>query len=192
MASLLEQIGNDISKVFSPSLPGDLGTFDEHLDFIIPKVAPYGEDLSETNFWVDKRWREVRDDEAFHEVFLHIFNTGGEYMMVVDGNIFKGTWKQLSGSNSMIMEISGRSELFELRYLNNDFLILSKHGDQARKGQRRYFMLVRDGVARGKHGDIDWHNAMEAMFNVWRENSLSLWAWFIFILIIGLMVFWLR
>ena len=192
MASLLEQIGNDISKVLSPSLPSDLGTFDDHLDFIIPKVAAYGEDLHETSFWLSKRWREVRDDEAFHEVFLHIFNPGGEYLMVVDGNIFKGSWKQLNDSNSLIIEISGRSELFELRYLNNDFLILSKHGDQARKGLRRYFMLIREGVASGPHGDLDWRNAMESMFNVWRENSLSLWAWFIFILIIALMVFWLR
>ncbi len=189
MASLLEQIGNDISKVFSPSLPPNLGTFDEHLDFIIPKVAPYGEDLRETGFWLSKRWREVRDDEAFHEVFLHIFNPGGEYMMVVDGNIFKGAWKQLHDSNSLIIEISGRSELFELRYLNNDFLILSKHGDQARKGLRRYFMMAREGAVRG---DMDWRNMMEGMFNIWRENSLSLWAWFIFILIIGIMVFWLR
>ena len=110
-------------------------------------------------------------------------------MMVVDGNIFKGGWKQLNDSNSLIIEISGRSELFELRYLNNDVLILSKHGDQARKGLRRYFMLVREGSVRG---EIDWRNIMEGMFNIWRENSLSLWAWFIFILIIGIMVFWLR
>jgi hypothetical protein len=192
MASFLEEIGSDISKVFSPSLPANLGTFDEHLDFIIPKVMAYGEDLSETNFWLAKRWREVRDDEAFHEVFLHIFNPGGEYLMVVDGNIFKGAWKQLNDTNSLIIEISGRSELFELRYLNNDFFIIGKHGDQARKGARRYFMMVREGVARGPHGDLDWRNAMEAMFNVWRENSLSLWSWFIFIVIIGVMVFLLR
>jgi hypothetical protein len=72
---------NDISRAFSPELPRDLGTLDQHLDFILPKVIPYGEDLREEKFWLGKRWKEVRDDEGFHEAILHIFNAGGEYLL---------------------------------------------------------------------------------------------------------------
>ena len=192
MASLLDQISNDISRVFSPPLPKELGSFDDHLDFILPKVMPYGEDLREEHFWLSKRWQEVREDEGFHEALLHIFNPGGEYMLSVDGNIIKGGWRRLAQDNSLIIDMGGRTELFDVIYLNGDFLIMSKHGDQARKGQRKYFMLVREGAIRSRDGMPDWRNMMEALFNVWRENSLSLWAWFIFIVIIGILVVKLR
>jgi hypothetical protein len=192
MASALDQIGYDISRIFSPPLPKDLGSFDDHLDYILPKIIPYGEDLREGVFWLSMRWQEIREDEGFHEALLHIFNPGGEYLLVVDGNIIKGSWRQLNDNNSMIIELGGKSELFDLRYLNSNFMVLSKHGDQARKGQRKYFLLAREGAVKGAHGTLDWRNVMESMYNVWRENSLSLWAWFIFILIIGAMIFWLR
>jgi len=192
MASPLDQISNEISRVFSPPLPKELGSFDDHLDFILPKVMPYGEDLREEQFWLSKRWQEVREDEGFHEALLHIFNPGGEYMLSVDGNIVKGGWRRLYEDNSLIIEMGGRTELFDVIYLNGDFLIMSKHGDQARKGQRKYFMLVRENAIRSAHGMPDWRNMMEALFNVWRENSLSLWAWFIFIVIIGILVVKLR
>lgn len=192
MASLLQQIGNDISRVLSPSLPDDLGSFEDHLDFILPKIIPYGEDLSEPAFWLAKRWQEVRPDEGFQEALLHIFNEDGEYLLSIDGNIIRGGWRQLNDNNSIILEMGGRSELFDLRFLNQDFLVLSKNGDQGRKGQRRYFLLVRTGVARGPGGELDWRQVMEAMYNVWRENSLSLWSWFFFILVIAAMLLWLR
>ena len=117
-----------------------MGNIDEHLDFIVPKVIPFGEDLAEDKFWVGKRWVEVRDDEGFHESILHLFNEGGEYMLSLDGNIVRGTWKKLGQYNTLILELSGRSELFDLRFLSADFMVLTKHGDQARKGLRTLFL----------------------------------------------------
>ena len=131
-------IFGEISKVFSPDLPKDLGDMDAHLDFILPKIVPYGEDLREEKFWWTKRWKEVREEEGFHEAILHIFSEGGEYMLSIDGNLVKGNWRQLGDYNSLVVEINGKSELFDVRFLNAEFMILSKHGDQARKGQRRY------------------------------------------------------
>ena len=176
---------NDISRAFSPDLPRGLGNLDQHLDFILPKVQPFGEDLSEEHFWLGRRWKEVRDDEGFHEAILHIFNPGGEYLLSLDGNLIKGVWRKLGAYNTLIIEIAGRSELFDLRFLNTDYLILTKHGDQGRKGQRKYFCLIHEPVARG----YDWRNVMEKLFNVWRENSLSIWAWIFFIGILGLIVY---
>ncbi|MBL7776631.1 MAG: hypothetical protein JNK89_11555 [Saprospiraceae bacterium] len=182
---------NDISRAFSPELPRDLGTMDQHLDFIVPKIIPYGEDLGEEEFWLDKRWKEVRDDEGFHEAILHIFSRGGEYLLSLDGNLIKGTWRRLGAENSLIIEVAGRSELFDLRFMNNDFIVLTKHGDQARKGQRKYFCLIHERASRGSRGqELDWRNVMEKLFNVWRDNSLGIWAWLFFIGLIGMIV-WL-
>ena len=162
-------------------MPKELGDLDSHLNFILPKVIPYGEDLRETHFWLDKRWKEVRDEEGFHEAILHIFGQNGEYLLSLDGNLMKGSWRQLGGENALIIEMGGRSELFDLRFLNGQFLVLTKHGDQARKGLRRYFLLVHEPATRGYGGDLDYRNIMEKMFNIWRENSLSIWAWIFFL-----------
>ncbi|MEO6038282.1 MAG: hypothetical protein ABIQ93_07715 [Saprospiraceae bacterium] len=184
------QIGSDISRALSPELPPGLGTMDGYLDFIIPQVKPYGEDLREGEYWLSKRWKEIRDEETFHEAVLHIFNPGGEYLLAVDGNVLKGSWRQVGEINSLLLEIGGRTELFDLRFLNAEFLILTKHGDQGRKNQRCYFCLVQEHVARGAMGEADWRNIMEKLYNVWRENSLSIWAWLVFVLLLGLFIYW--
>src|SRR5690349_11196175 len=112
------QIARDISRALSPELPRDLGTMDEHLDFILPKVVAYGEDLREGPFWLAKRWKEVRDDEGFHESILHIFNPGGEYLLSLDGNILKGSWRQLGAENTLIIQMGEQGELFDLMFLH--------------------------------------------------------------------------
>ncbi|HRI60037.1 MAG TPA: hypothetical protein PK228_09950 [Saprospiraceae bacterium] len=187
--AIFRDIFRDVSHAINPDLPKDLGDMDSHLAFILPKVIPYGEDLREEKFWISKRWKEVRDEEGFHEAILHIFNTGGEYLLSLDGNVVKGTWKRLNQDNTIIIEISGKSELFDLRFLNSDFMVLSKHGDQARIGKRRYFCLVHEKAAKAGGREMDWRNLMEKLFNIWRENSLSLGAWLIFILVIGFVLY---
>ena len=182
-------IFGEISKALSPDLPKDLGDMDAHLDFILPKVNPYGEDLREGKFWIGKRWKEIRQEEGFHEAILHIFYNEGEYMLSIDGNLMKGSWKQLGEYNSLVIEIGGRSELFDLRFLNGDFIVLTKHGDQARKGQRRYFLMMHEPASRPRGVDLDWRNVMEKMFNIWRENSVSIWAWLFFIFVIFAIIY---
>ena len=186
---LFSSLARDISRALSPDLPKELGDLDSHLDFILPKVIPYGEDLREINFWLDKRWKEVRDEEGFHEAILHIFAQNGEYLLSLDGNLMKGAWRQLGGENALIVEMGGRSELFDLRFMNNEFMVLTKHGDQARKGLRRFFLLAHEPITRGRGGDLDWRNIMEKLFNVWRENSLSIWAWIFFLLLLGAIIY---
>ncbi len=188
--NVFSSLVRDISRALSPDLPNDLGDLNAHLDFILPKVIPYGEDLRETHFWLDKRWKEVREEEGFHEAILHIFSQNGEYLLSLDGNLMKGTWRQLGEENALIVELSDRSELFDLRFLTGEFMVLTKHGDQARKGLRRFFMLVHEPLTRNRAGiDLDWRNIMEKLFNVWRENSLSIWAWMLFLALLFAIVY---
>ena len=182
--SFLSDISRDISRAFSPELPADIGTLDQHLDFILPHVTGFGEDIREPQFWQSRRWAEVRDEDGFHESILHIFNPGGEYLLVLDGNIIKGGWKQLGNYNSLIIEINGRSELFDVRFLNGLFLVLTKHGDQVRKGFRKYFLLVHEPAGR-----MDWRNLMELMFNIHRERSTSIGSWIFFLIVLAVILY---
>lgn len=188
------KILDDISRAFNADLPADLSSMDSHLEFILPKIVQNGEDLREGNFWLGKRWKEIRDDDTFHEAILHIFMEGGEYLFSVDGNIIKGTWRQI-GENTLIIEIAGKSELFDLAFLNDDFLILKKHGDQKRKGRPGHFVLCNEGTLNTLRRnlpegapEIDWRNVMELLFNVYRSDFGRYAAWAGFFLVVILII----
>lgn len=176
---------NELTKSFSPDLPAELGSMDQHLDFVLGRVRAFTTRLTEEGTWVGKRWKEVRDDEGFHEAILHIFNPGGEYLLSFDGNIVKGSWRKLGAYDTLILEVSGRSELFDLRYLDNDHFVLSKHGDQARKGQRRYFFLVHEPAVRG----LDWRALLENLFNRYREHNVNIGSWVFFLILLVIIIY---
>jgi hypothetical protein len=155
---------------FNRELEMDMPHFDHldnNVDFVLAKVYQWSEDLYEQQYYLAKRWLEVREDEHFHESVLHIFNDGGEYLVSIDGNIQKGAWRFLPESNTFITEFLGKSELYDLGFLNEDYFLLVKHGDQARKGQRRYFVMGREGKISG----LTWREVMEDMFNIYRSSS---------------------
>lgn len=157
-------------------------SMDEYLNEIIPLVRPWGEDLREEEFYIDTRWLEIRDNDDFHESLLHIFRPDGEYMLSVDGNIYKGGWSRLPKSNTIILEQQGgggKSELFDLAFMNADFFILKKHGNQGRIGKRKYFVMGRENLVRG----LEWRDVMELLFNRYRNNSQII-VWVVALVII--------
>lgn len=156
-----------VTGLFELNLPTDLQTLDQHIEFIIPRVQSWSEDLWEEKFYINKRWKEIRDADTYHEVVLHMFMQGGEYMVVIDGDITKGTWRYIKETNTFIVEYGGKSSLFDLVFLNGDFFILRKHGDQTRKGRQKYYIYGNEKST----GKLDWRNAMEKLFSLYRENS---------------------
>lgn len=149
----------------------DLDTLDEYLDVVIPKVRKWGEDLSETSYYSSsggKPWLEVRDEENFHNTVLHFFNEGGEYLRSTDGNVIKGRWRLLEGTNKILIESGGDkgglTELYELAYLDSIFFILKKHGSQQRK--KKYFVMGFEPYVQG----LEWRDYAEALFNTYRSK----------------------
>jgi len=139
---------NALTRSFSLELPV-MESMDEYLDIIIPLVRHWGEDLYEEEYYMDVRWLEIRDGDSFHESVLHIFRPENEYLHSIDGNIHRGMWRRLenNSSNTLIMDqTSGgavvKSELYDLAFLNKDFFVLKKHGDQQRKGFKKYISTM--------------------------------------------------
>ena len=62
---------DNASGLFSLDLP-ERETMDQYLDFILPKVRQYSEDVRERPYFEDVRWKEVREGDTFHESVLHI------------------------------------------------------------------------------------------------------------------------
>ncbi len=141
-------------------------SLDDYLDFILTKIKPWSEDLAETPYWHGKRWLEICDDFDFVEDILHIFNPDGELLVSVDGNIIKGSWRQVAGTNGIIIDTGEKAELYDLAFLNDQFLILTKHGDQLRLKNKKYFVLAHEPSA----ARLNWRQLMEELYNVHRGN----------------------
>jgi len=175
---------DNVTKSFSLELP-EADTMDGYLDFIIPAVRPWSEDLREEEFYLDTRWLEIRDNDDSLESVLYIFRPEEEFLLSIDGNISKGAWRRLDKSNTLIIEqtVDGavvKSELFDLAFLNKDFFILLKHGDQKRKGKNKYFVMGREAIVK----KLEWREVMELLFNRYRTNSQYMWAAAILVLIV--------
>ena len=162
-----------ISRSFSLELP-PAETLDDYLDNILPMVRPWSEDIYEfeEKGYYRNRWIEIRDTDHSHEALLHLFREGNEYLFSIDGDImFRGRWEPLNDSNGFILDKMvnnsiAQSELYDLAFLNNDFFILRKHGDQRRKGNKKYFVMARENIAR----NLEWRDAVEYLFNTYRSN----------------------
>lgn len=156
----------------------DYSKLDDYVDYIIPKVAPYSEDLYEEEYYTEKLWREVSDKDSNLSVIVHIlkkkdeehdlFNAanGADYMVSIDGDITKGNWTRPDGQGSSIitLKIANKYELYEKIFINDDFFILKKHGDKWQKGGRKYLVLGKESHVKG----LEWREVVELLYDVYR------------------------
>jgi hypothetical protein len=157
---------------------------DDYIDYIIEKIGPSSEDLNEQKHYVGKRWLEIRDQYDFIEDVLHIFNDGNEYLISIDGNIVTGRWRLLAETNSMIVENGDKKELYDLVFLNDNFLILAKHGDQIRLKQSRYLVLVQESLG----SKLSWHQLMDNLYDVHRANKNYQYSLLVIIFLVAVII----
>lgn len=178
-------IWDRVSQLFELDLPNDLDNLEKHIEFIVPRVQAWSEDLHEEKYYVGKRWKEIRDTDTYHETVLHLFMPGGEYLVSIDGDISKGAWRYLKDTNTFIVDYGGKSALFDLTFLNDDFFILKKHGDQSRKGRAKYYVYGNERSV----GGLTWKNAMEKLYNIYRNNSRFTLLLFIMGVVIAIIIY---
>jgi hypothetical protein len=155
---VFNKILDDIAALFNVNLP-ELAKLDDYIDFIIPKIRPWGEDLSEKKFFINKPWIHVRDDMMSQEAVMYIFRESGECTININGNLSAKAWKPFDGGAN---RFTWDKELYELVYLNSDFFIVKKNG----KHSPKYFMMVREGLAR-----MEWRDLMDYMFTRYRKSQ---------------------
>ncbi len=143
-----------------------------YLEVALRDLSKLGEDLHETEFYVSpggKPWLEISDDPNVQEAVLHFFNEGGEYLLSVEGNVTKGKWRLLDGTEKLIIERGPHHvELFEKVFLNRYFFVLRKHGNFRRKG--RYLFLGYEPYVTG----LTWKQAVDLMYDEYRKQ----FSWF--------------
>lgn len=150
----------ETDQPFDTDLPV-LPNMDAYIDYLLPEIKGWSEDLYETEHYQGgSPWLEFRDDENFNWVVLHFFNPKSEYLISIDGNVYTGTWRLLE-SNKLILDYprSGTKvkELYDLAFLNSEFFILKKNGNQT--GKKKYFVMSREPFSK----KMDWRELMEQL-----------------------------
>lgn len=162
----------------------DAESLDQGIVQVIPYVARFSEDLYEMQFYLNRRWREVRDDPNFHEVILHVFKTDGEYWRILNGDISKGKW-ELPPTGGIAIDFGGRHELYDRVFLNGSFFILRKHGNRHPGGDRYFFVLASEGIA----ASSEWPEIIDRLFELYRSNISYLVMVILFIAVVAIIVF---
>lgn len=157
-----------LNNLFSSS-NDDLPEFDnlaQGIGFLMRYLRPYSEGLSDYEFYLNRRWMEVRDEVEFQEAVLHVFKEQGEYWHIIDGDVAGGSWEH--DLRGIILQFAGQHELFELVFLNEDFFILKKHGNHDSKGYKSpYLFLASEGLAR----NAEWPELLNVMYDYYKDNS---------------------
>jgi hypothetical protein len=167
-----------VAKPFNVELPEAEG-MDEMIAKILPAIRPHSEDLREEEFYVGRNWIELRDDEDFHEVILHIFEEDGDYICVTDGNMDTGQWRLMNGK-FVYGPSASDAEVFDLAFLDEEFFILAKHGNY-NKFDHRYRVFIVEPLSK----KLDWRQAMEFLFDKYRNSN----GFFMTIAVLVLLVF---
>lgn len=153
-----------VAKPFNVELPESEG-LDDLLDKVLPAIRQHSQDLSEMDYYLGRNWMELRDDEDFHEMVLHLFEPEGEYVCSTDGDIECGEWRHMNGK-FVYGPSSCDAEVFDLAFLDEDFFIIQKHGN-FRKFPRKYRVFIREAL----YHRLEWNEAIEYLFDKYRNSS---------------------
>ena len=141
-----------------------------------PHIRYLGEDLTETNLYVDKRMRVV--EEGLTDIVLYIFKPtfapegfstgahGNNFIKSINGELSAGVWAFIADSNSLFISYKGKYELYDLVFLNSIFLIYKKHRNQHTPiVGRKYILLVQE-----RYGRKSWKQLMAMLYDAHRKN----------------------
>lgn len=159
---------NEARSITRQELP-EAEDLQKYLDIIIPQIRHWSEDLGEGKFYTGKPWLEFRDDDDFHDQILHFFNPEGEYMRIENGDVSNGTWRLIEKMNRMIIDFES-TEMYELSFMNENFFVMQKHGDQVRLGNVKYFFMVNEITQRTfqkkARRKLEWPDAIKLLYQV--------------------------
>ncbi len=171
------------------SLLADYANMDDYLDDLIPEIKHWSEDLNEEEYYTgDFPWKEIKDEDDFGESILHFFKDANEYFYSINGNLEKGVWKALESNKIILEKHVGefvQMELYDLEFLNGEYMILQKPGDQRSLGKSRYLVLGREHIIKG----LNWREAMVGLSQNHTKGISSIFIFAIFFAIILILYF---
>lgn len=98
------------------------------LNKIFNRIKTSGSTIIDTNYLRDNSWFHVTQD-INHVKTVYIFRNNGDLLVSRNGEITKAKWENLTHStNSLIIDIADKSQLFNILYLTSEYLVIQKDG----------------------------------------------------------------
>ena len=171
-----DRLLDKIAEPFNLQLP-EYASLEEMIDGVLPAVAQFSEPdlLAEDGPLYAVDWVKMTDRPGATQVELYTFQDygRGEIRVVTDGAVSGMSYEvEESGKRIVIGQGMGReSFLYELAFLDEDFLILSRHGNAANL-QHRYLFFCREALGTR----LTWNEALERLVDKYRNSQFPLLA----------------
>lgn len=186
---------DQIAEALNPQIP-EAEDLTGYLDQIVPLIRGSSEDLREEEFYVNRPWVEVQDNENFHELVFHFFSpqpghediVDREYLKTVDGQVWSGKYRYVGNKMFIDDDHYDSSRVYELAFLDDEFFILQLLANPRKftaGGDAKYFIMVSERLGRR----LEWRELMEHLFRKYQNNNnFYIMLTMIVILIIAIML----
>lgn len=171
-----DRLLDKIAEPFNLQLP-EYATLEEMIDNVLPAVAQFSEPnlLPEDSPLYTINWVRMSDRPGATEVQLYTFQDymRGEIRVVIDGKVDAQAYEvEESGERIIIgQSVMRDSFLYELAFLDEDFLILRRHGNAANINER-YLFFCREALGTR----LTWNEALERLVDKYRNSQFPLLA----------------
>ncbi|TXF84025.1 hypothetical protein FUA23_21350 [Neolewinella aurantiaca] len=163
-----DRLLDKIAQPFNLNLP-EHETMEQAIDEFLPAVRGFGfKDLTDENaplYKVD--WVSMTDKPGATEVNLHTFLPSGEIRIARDGSMDGMSFNVLTSNRIIIGQSVHRDAfLYELQFMDEDFLIFKRHGNEANI-KKKYLFYCREAIGTR----LVWNEALEKMVDKYRNNQ---------------------
>jgi hypothetical protein len=178
-----DRLLDKIAEPFNINLP-EYQSMEEMIDSILPVVKKYSEpSLEEDDAPIYKvNWIKMSDQPGYNTVSLHSFNaSSGEISIANDGAMDSSSFRIINPKRIVIGASMYRdSFLYELSFMDNDFLIFKQHGNPANI-RTKYLFYCSEPIGTR----LTWDEALEKLVGKYRDNQMP---WVLILIIAALVI----
>lgn len=181
-----DRLLDKIAEPFNVNLP-EYKTLESMLNEVLPVVQSFGETRFEEDGPLTQiNWVRMTDMVGDTTLRLYRFQPGSSEIQIAnDGDMDSLSYSILPDNRRRIIigqSLYRDSVLYELAFLDNDFLILKRHGNLANVDERRRYLLF---CSEPLGTRLTWDEALEKLVAKYRNSAMP-WQWIIVILLLGL------
>lgn len=183
-----DRLLDKIAKPFNVTVSEDYGSITEMVDDILPKIKKFSlssfndEDSPLTKGY----WVLMNDHAGYTKRSLHQFKDRGEISIAVDGEMDSSYYEIENDKRIIIGDSRYRNSfLYELAFMDNDFLIFVRNGNRDNiKNPYIFYCTEKIGMR------LTWDEALEKLVAKYRDNQMPwLWVLIILLIVVGAMVY---
>lgn len=178
-----DRLLDKIAKPFNVTVSENYESITEMVDDILPKIRKFSiPSFHDEDSPLEKKyWILMNDHAGYTKRSLHRFKGSREISIAVDGKMESSYYEIEEAKRIIIGESRYRNGfLYELAFMDNDFMIFVRHGNRANIPNPYIFYCAEPIGMR-----LNWDEALEKLVAKYRDNQMP-WGIVLIILVIVL------